>query len=214
MVRRPVHCSVSESTLDPLPGFFRYDHNVKHPLGFCHFVGGSFRPFSVYWWREAFSYATRYFWVDCYRFYHRGRYGWSDIDAWGGQDETIAGIMSGMLTELADHCHGAPCGYPHKQGKSDRWSYTDEPETDFKQWEADLRRWAANFDHYLNDNYVELYTTDDMTDINAFPDVPVLKGKHAYRANYKAWHADEAARSELMHQTWREIEPWLESLWD
>ena len=192
---------------------------MRQPIGFCHF--GGCRRWIWPWWVDLFEYATRYFWLDCYRFYHRGRYGYSDIDSWGGQHEYLAKVMSGMLYDLAQHAHGTPMGYPDRAENDGGFGADcmqrvtlpdDPPETDHELWKADLLRWAQVFEDFQRDDYVDLYCTDDLNDLT----FPELKGgsKYPYRVNYDAWHKDEAARTKAMHDAWKEIEPWIESLWD
>jgi len=121
-------------------------------------------------------------------YWHRARYGWAPRDTWS-LDLYLNSVLGGALDHLATHSGGAPTGYG-----------VDAPEgydvdgnldtTNFAQWEADLRRWAAAFREAAED--VTIY------------DAPT----------YERQQAEERRRRENLHTALREIEPWWDALWD
>lgn len=174
---------------------------MKKSIPFCSFGGA--KPFCSWWWKDLLWYVVglklpgthtsydewrwdnwhwrRPGWVgDVYYYWHRARYGWSPKDTWS-LDSYLNGVLSGSLEHLAEHSHGAPCGYGNPKPGDD---------TNFEQWDADLRRWATAFGEDPED--VEIYD----------------------RPNYVKQRAEEQRRRDAIHAALRELEPWWDALWD
>lgn len=150
----------------------------KKPARLCSYT--PYRLFSRFWWKELWDYPLRGIWRDISAFIHRGIYGWAPRDVWS-LDWHLARVYAGALHHLSEN----NCGCPGT------WELRPDGEYNFSSWNEQLREWAATFYHYANDNYHELYGTND-----------------------KAWSEDEDARSAALHQALREIEPWFGALWD
>jgi hypothetical protein len=178
---------------------------MKKPIAFSSF--GGYRRFCVPWWLDLLWYVSpiqvleRTYWEglswrdrveidwpgwcrDVYAYWHRARYGWAPRDTWG-LDSHLNRVLAGSLWHLAEHHHGAPAGYPNLAG-----SMVDD-DTNFDQWQADLRRWAQACAEDPND--VDIYDRAD---------------------GYAKHNAEEARRTENLHRALKEIEPWWQALWD
>lgn len=112
------------------------------------------------------------------KFWQRGSRGWSEEDTWN-LDTYIAEVLGGSLQYLSENNHGAPGGYPTENPEND---------TDFDQWDADLRRWATAFREYAE---------------------PV----DAYLPYSEYWKEQER-RTENMYKALKEMTPWFGALWD
>jgi len=143
---------------------------------------GVYRRFCWPWWKDLGDHVLRGWWWDARAYWHRARYGWAPRDT-SSFDSYLSGVLGGALLHLAETGYGTPCGYPNVSLEG------FDPPTDHEQWTADLRRWALVFQRHAADDYYEIHGT-----------------------NYDAWHADEKARSDELHQTLREMEPWWEAL--
>ena len=165
--------------------FERGAEQRPRPIPFCSFI--HYRPFCDLWWREIVNYAWVGWRRDIVRFCQRGRYGWAPMDVWGSFDLHLALVAGGGLRWLAEHTTGLPgtrCTF-------DADMNTVNDDEAFAKWRADLSRWADAFDAFTRDDYYEIHGDD-----------------------YRAWNADEQARTAAMHRAWLEIEPELGALWD
>lgn len=159
---------------------------------------GGYRRFCLPWWSDLVHHFTGLAWhqgfgmplaarwgrpgwvYDLQTFWHRGRYGWAPRDTWSLYSY-IEKVLAGSLYHLAVGAHGAPVGYPGTDGTED---------TNFDQWEQDLKRWAQAFSESPDD--VDIYD----------------------KPKYLRQNAEEQRRREAIHQALKEMEPWWDALWD
>lgn len=157
---------------------------ATNPIKFSSF--GGYRPFCVSWWKDLWRTMTTGWIYDVRTYWHRARYGWAPKDTCS-LDHYLNGVLGGALRHLADHSYGCPFGYPHPE----KHLNDDDCDESFDLWVGDLRKWATAFENASRDDYYEVHGS-----------------------NYAAWHADEKARLEAVHQALKDMEPWWDALWD
>lgn len=162
---------------------------VREAIPFCSF--GGYRPFTSYWWSQLWRYLIRGWYQDIYTYWHRARYGWAPRDTWN-LDHSLNRVLAGTLTHLAEHCNGAPAGYPRLKNRN-------HDKTDFKRWEYDLKRWGRAFEdlNWWEEN--DIYFPRDDNDPNWYQNklMPVEQ--------FFAKRAEKALK---------EMAPWWQALWD
>ncbi len=150
---------------------------------------GGYRPWTVPWLKSNIQRYTTGLFRSFKTFYLRARYGWAPRDTWS-LDAYLSGVLAGSLYHLADNKHGAPACYPkNRDGIECACKDMSECQTDFAQWEADLKRWAKVFHDYQDEGSLHKMGAPEM-------------------------FLAEQERMKAVQQALKEMAPYWGALWD